>query len=136
MSVRFVSIEWVEAYHERLMELQGQQAMLMGDQGRAKLESAIARPQATVFGEDAFPSLAEKAAALLQAIAIAHAFTDGNKRAAAGAMLSFLALNSVPMTADEAALYDLVIAVTTGELREVEDIAARLRVLFAPHLDA
>lgn len=88
-----------------------------------------------MFGKDAFPSLAEKAAALVQAVVIAHAFTDGNKRAAVGAMLSFLELNGAPLSADENALYDFVIAVTTGELREVEDIAVQLPLLFAPRLD-
>lgn len=135
MSVRYVSIIWIVAYHEELMALQGHHATLMGSQGRAKLESALARPQASVFGEDAFPTLALKAAALMQAVAIAHPFTDGNKRAAAGAMLSFLELNGVPLTADEDALYNFVIAVTTGELREIEDIASEVRRLFAPHLD-
>jgi death-on-curing protein len=61
---------------------------------------------------------------------IAHPFLDGNKRAAVGAMLSFLELNGVPLVADEDPLYDFVIAVTTGELREVDEIAARIRELF------
>lgn len=131
----YPTIEWMAAYHEALMQAEEQTATLMGVQGRGKLESALARPQATVFGDDAFPSLAEKAAALLQAIVIAHPFTDGNKRAAAGAMLSLLSKNDVPLNADEDALYDFVIAATTGELREVDEIAAQLRLLFAPHLD-
>lgn len=45
-------------------------------------------------------------------------------------MLSFLELNGVELTADEDALYDLVVAVTTGELREVDEISARLHRLF------
>lgn len=131
----YPTIEWIAAYHEALMQAEQQTATLIGVQGRGRLESALARPQATVFGDDAFPSLAEKAAALLQAIVIAHPFTDGNKRAATGAMLSLLSKNDVPLNADEDALYDFVIAVTTGELREVDEIAAQLRLLFAPHLD-
>ena len=50
-------------------------------------------------------------------------------------MLLFLELNGVAAVPDLNALYDLVIAVTTGEMREVADIAASLRDLFAPHLD-
>ena len=46
-------------------------------------------------------------------------------------MLAFFELNGVSMPHDSDALYDLVIAVTTGELREVEEIAERLRGLFA-----
>lgn len=132
---RYLTAEELLAYHAELMALQGQQSLRMGEQGAAKLEAALSRPQASAFGEDAFSTLAEKAAALLQGIVIAHPFTDGNKRAAAGAMLAFLEMNGIPLVADQDALYDLVIAVTTGELREVDNIAARLRELFAPALD-
>jgi death-on-curing protein len=44
------------------------------------LESALARPQSTVFGEDAYPGLHEKAAALLHSLVSNHALIDGNKR--------------------------------------------------------
>lgn len=45
-------------------------------------------------------------------------------------MMAFLELNGTAMPDDSDHLYDLVIAVTTGELREVADIAERLRELF------
>ncbi len=45
-------------------------------------------------------------------------------------MLAFLRLNGVELSADEDALYEFVMAVTTGELREVEEMAARVRELF------
>lgn len=131
---RYVTLQQILAYHSELMALQGQQSLLMGDQGRNKLEAALARPQASAFGEDAFATMAGKAAALLQAVAIAHPFSDGNKRAATAAMLAFFELNGVPLEVDQDRLYDLVIAVTTGTLRETEEIAARLRELF-PGLD-
>lgn len=44
------------------------------------LGSAVARPQTTVFGQDAYPDLWSKAAALLQSIVNNHALIDGNKR--------------------------------------------------------
>ncbi len=126
----YVTLEQILAYHAELMLLQGQQSSLMGDQGRDKLEAALGRPRASAFGEDAFPTLAKKAGALLQAVAIAHPFSDGNKRAATAAMLAFLERNGVLLEAGQNRLYDLVIAVTTGTLRENADIAARLRELF------
>ena len=61
---------------------------------------------------------------------IAHPFMDGNKRAGLGAMLAFLEFNGVTRIPDLDALYDFVTAVTTGELREVPEIAARIRKLF------
>jgi death-on-curing protein len=62
---------------------------------RGLLESAVMRPQASAFGEDAYPTLAEKGAALLHSLALNHPFVDGNKRTATLAMLTFLELNGV-----------------------------------------
>jgi prophage maintenance system killer protein len=44
------------------------------------LDAAVHRPQASMFGEDAYPSLVEKAAALMHSIVCNHALVDGNKR--------------------------------------------------------
>jgi len=118
-------------YHRQLMLASGSNAALIAP---AKLEAALFRPQAEAFGEEAYPMLAEKAAVLLQGIVIAHPFMDGNKRIGVGTMLAFLESNGVPLTDREDELTDFVLQVTTGELREVEDMAARLRELFTPHL--
>lgn len=124
---RYITFDEVIAYHHSLM-LQNQQAAIL--LSKEKLEAAIARPQTEVFQEEAFTTLAEKAAVLLQSILIGHPFSDGNKRAGAAAMLAFLELNGATMPDDSDELYDFVIAVTTGELREVEDIATHVRKLF------
>ncbi len=129
---RYVTFDGLVAYHRGVMAKHGQSATLMWPE---KLQAAIERPKTEAFGEEAFSTLAEKAAVLLQSIVIGHPFMDGNKRAALGAMLAFLEFNGIPLDLDEDPLYDFVIAVTTGELCEVADIAARLRELFAPHLD-
>jgi death-on-curing protein len=91
------------------------------------LESAAARPRTSVFGEDAYPDLETKAAALLHSVACNHALIDGNKRLALAATLTFLGINGrrLVLTNDEA--YDLVMAVASGELTEVEAIAQRIR---------
>ncbi|WP_416564550.1 type II toxin-antitoxin system death-on-curing family toxin [Nocardia testacea] len=92
------------------------------------LESATARPQATVFGADAYPALWDKAAALLHSIAKNHPLIDGNKRLAITAGAVFLARNGVNIDGlNEELAYDLMIAVATGELEEVPDIAEQLR---------
>lgn len=90
------------------------------------LESAAARPHATAFGEDAYPSLHLKAAALLHSLARNHALVDGNKRLALAGTLAFLGVNGFRLPLDNDAAYDLVIAVATGELDDVADIARRL----------
>jgi death on curing protein len=91
------------------------------------LESAAARPRASAFGEDAYPDLLTKAAALLHSIARNHALVDGNKRLALAATIAFLGVNGrrLELTNDEA--YDLVMAVASGTTNEVVDIAAALR---------
>lgn len=92
------------------------------------LESAAARPRATVFGADAYPSLWDKAAALLHSIAKNHPLIDGNERLAIAAGAIFLARNGVNIDGlNEDLTYDLMIAVATGELDEVADIAEQLR---------
>ncbi|MEU1983833.1 Fic family protein [Nocardia sp. NPDC019395] len=92
------------------------------------LESATARPQATVFGIDAYPSLWDKATALLHSIARHRPLIDGNEQLAIAAGAVFLARNGVDIDGlDEDLTYDLMIAVATGELDEVADIAEQLR---------
>jgi death-on-curing protein len=127
MTWRYLTLEQVVELHHRAMIEDGRQAVLAAPE---KLESALNRPQAEAFGEEFYPTLAQKAAALLQGIVIAHPFVDGNKRAGLLAMLGLLSANGVDTLPDQDALYDLVIATTTGELREVDAIAARLRDLF------
>ena len=96
----------------------------VGDYGL--LESAIARPQATVFGEDAYSTLHEKAAALLQSLATNHALIDGNKRTAFVATALFYELNGYHVRGTEDELFDLMIAVATRALDNVQDIALQL----------
>jgi death-on-curing protein len=57
------------------------------------LESAMARPQVSAFGADAYPDIVSKAAALLHSLVLNHPFSDGNKRTGVLAMLVFIDLN-------------------------------------------
>ena len=91
------------------------------------LASAVARPQATAFGEDAYPDLWAKAAALLHSIVKDHPLVDGNKRLGWMAGAVFLEINGVPAsTATNDDVYDFVIEVAAGHL-EIAEIADRLR---------
>jgi death on curing protein len=92
------------------------------------LESAVARPQTTVFGRGAYDTVEEKAAALLHSIARNHALVDGNKRLALAGAIAFLGMNGWRLTLTNDEAYDLVMAVATGELDEVGAIAARLAI--------
>lgn len=90
------------------------------------LESAAMRPRTTVFGEDAYPSVLEKAAALVHSLAKNHALIDGNKRLSLAALLGFLGVNGLRLTLSNDDAYDFIIAITTDELDGVAAIAARL----------
>jgi death-on-curing protein len=70
-------------------------ALTVGDYGL--LDAAVARPQATVFGVDAYPDDFAKAAALLQSLGRNHAFMDGNERTAWAAAWTFLYINGVEL---------------------------------------
>lgn len=91
------------------------------------LESALARPQTTVFGADAYPDLHTKAAALLHSLARNHALVDGNKRLAWLATYVFLDINGHRVTATNDEVIEFVLAVAAGELDDVAAIAVRLR---------
>jgi death-on-curing protein len=90
------------------------------------LESALARPRTAVFGTDAYPTIHEKAAALLQSLVKNHALLDGNKRTGWVATRLFYGYNGYTFTAAEDDEFDLVIAVATDELDTVAKIADRL----------
>lgn len=92
------------------------------------LDSAAARPRSSAFGENAYPSLDLKAAALLHSIARNHALVDGNKRLAWLATVVFLDLNDQTPDLDDDAAFDLVMDAAQGTV-EVEEIAARLHVV-------
>jgi death-on-curing protein len=91
------------------------------------LESALARPRASVFGEDAYPDLHLKAAALLHSLARNHALVDGNKRLAWTACRTFLAINGQWIRAPEDDRFEFVIQVATGVLADLDKVADQLR---------
>ncbi|MGI8528279.1 MAG: type II toxin-antitoxin system death-on-curing family toxin [Geodermatophilaceae bacterium] len=91
------------------------------------LEAASGRPQATAFGQDAYPDLVTKAAALMHSLARNQALVDGNKRLALAGSLAFLGMNGQRLTLSNDEAYELVMAVATGSLDDVADIADVLR---------
>ena len=86
------------------------------------LASAAGRPQTSAFGEDAYPTLAEKAAALMHSVARNHALVDGNKRLAWSATRVFCLMNGRDIAFDIDEAEALVLAVARGEA-DVPDIA-------------
>ncbi|MBM3799337.1 MAG: type II toxin-antitoxin system death-on-curing family toxin [Actinobacteria bacterium] len=93
------------------------------------LGSAVARPQTSVFGGDAYPDVFSKAAALLQSIVNNHPLIDGNKRLGWLATAVFLELNDVQASkATNDDVYDFVIWVASSN-PDLDAIIPRLRTI-------
>jgi death on curing protein len=90
------------------------------------LASAAGRPQSSAFGEEAYPTFAGKAAALMHSLARNHALVDGNKRLAWAATRVFCLLNGhdLAFTVDDAE--EFVVAVAAGDL-DVADITTTIK---------
>ena len=81
------------------------------------LDSAINRPFQTFEGNDLYPSPIDKATALCESLIVNHPFADGNKRTGMLAMIGLLKEYQIEVTATENELYDLIISISTGELK-------------------
>lgn len=95
------------------------------------LASALARPEASMFGEDAYATLELKAAALFSSLAQNHPLIDGNKRLSLILTFSFIEINGFLLTFTNDEAFDLVLAVARSEL-ELDEIAERLASHMTP----
>jgi death-on-curing protein len=126
--VEYLTLEEVYLLHERLIQLTGGSSGLR-DPGL--LESAVARPQASFDGEDLYPDLWTKAAALMQSLIKNHPFVDGNKRTAVTATAVFLELNHHRLTANNDEVLRFAVQMAGGQA-ELEEIAAWLEAHSSP----
>lgn len=106
--MRYLTLEELVKAHGVLIEKYGGSS---GIRDHGLLESAIHRPQATVFGEDAYPDLFDKATAICHSFLFNHPFMDGNKRAAFVACHLTLLLNGWNLTSSSQETYDFLIDV-------------------------
>jgi death-on-curing protein len=110
---RFLSLEDVMALHTESIDRFGG---AHGVRDVGALESALALPRATMFGDLLHPTLAEQAAAYLFHLVANQAFLDGNKRTGLAAALVFLGINGVRVVAATGELADLALGVAKGEI--------------------
>jgi len=88
--MRYLSLQEIISLHSLLIAQSGGSS---GLRDRGALESAVAQPEASFDGEELYPDLASKAAALGHSLIQNHPFVDGNKRIGHAAMEVFLLLN-------------------------------------------
>jgi death on curing protein len=94
---------------------------------RHLLESAVGRPQQSAFGEDAYPDIHTKAAALMHSLAKNHAFVDGNKRTALLAGIGFYGLNGYVFKGSDIDIIHLMVDLATGTIDDIPTIAEYLK---------
>ena len=80
------------------------------------LESALARPQTSLFGEDAYPTLELKAAVMVESIILNHPMVDGNKRSSWLALNLFVEMNDFEIIATQDEVFDYVLDVANKRI--------------------
>ena len=111
--VVYLSLEQVEALHETQIDhYRGSPGL----RDRGALEAALARPAMTFGGEDLYPDVAAKAAALMHSLVMNHPYIDGNKRVGAHASLLFLLINGYQAEISVGELEEITMTVARGEL--------------------
>lgn len=105
---QFVPIDEVLRIHEVMLEVAGGKG---GVRDFSLLHSAVERPRATFGGEDLYPTIFSKAAALLQSLCMNHPFTDGNKRTSFESTKRFLWINGYHLRAKAIEAADFMVMV-------------------------
>ena len=111
--ILYLSIEQVEELHRIQIEIYGGS---VGCRDSGGLEAAVARPMMTFGGEDLYPDVAAKAAALMHSLVANHPFVDGNKRVGAHAAPVFIELNDWAATIAPQKLEDVTMEVARGNI--------------------
>lgn len=118
--MNYLTVEQVLFLHARLLEETGGSH---GVRDIALLDFAVARPQATFGGQDLYPDLFSKAAALMQSLIRNHPFVDGNKRTGIAAAALFLRQNGRRLTATNPELeaFTLYVAESGPNISEIAE---------------
>ena len=115
--MRYLSLQEVISLHSLLIAQSGGSS---GLRDRGALESAVAQPEATFGGEDLYPDLASKAAALGHSLIQNHPFVDGNKRIGHAALEVFLLLNGHEIDASVDEQEQIIIEVASGKVSRIQ----------------
>jgi death-on-curing protein len=112
--IRYLTLVEVLNLHRQIIEQSGG---ALGVRDLGALQSALAQPRMTFSGEDLYPTLADKAAAVGFSIIMNHPFVDGNKRTGHAAMETFLVLNGMEISASVDEQEQVILALASGNSR-------------------
>ncbi len=115
--IRYLILEEVLELHRLALEQSGG---LDGIIDAGAIDSALAQPQMKFGGQELYPTLAEKAAALGFSLVCNHPFVDGNKRVGHAAMETFLVLNGWEISAGVDEQEQLILQLAAGSLKRAE----------------
>lgn len=110
----------IKAIHDQIVEATGG---ALGVREPELLESIAAKPQTSYVGQELYPNVFAKAAALYEALCCYHVFIDGNKRTSAISMYRFLSINGYDLTASNQELELFTLSIATDHL-DISEIAA------------
>lgn len=119
-----ISIDEVEEIQKVLINTFGG---IHGVRDRSALDSALQRPFQTFNQVDLYPSILEKAAALLESILINHPFLDGNKRIGYTLLRLFLIKNDFDLSGSQEMKYNFIIEIASGKIK-YDDILSWLKL--------
>ena len=116
----------INSIKQQLMNL-GEATSLFGNERNDQLQSILANLEQTMFGEELYKSIAEKAANLLYMVIKDHPFSDGNKRIGSFLFLLYIQINKLPVKLDSIALTSLALLVAESQPSQ-KDLLIRLVV--------
>lgn len=121
--VKYITLDVVIAIHDDMVKRYGGS---FGIRDLGLIQSALARPQASFGGEDLYPTMLDKAAALFHSLIFNHAFIDGNKRTTVTTTARFLYTNNFELKATDKELIEFLLRVENKHL-SIEQIAEWLK---------
>lgn len=127
--MRYLTLEEVLALHRLVIERSGG---LDGLRDVGVLESALVQPRMSFEGQELYPELADKAAALGYSLVLNHPFLDGNKRVGHAAMETFLVLNGWELDAELDVQEQLMLRLASGQIQR-EEFASWVRAHLRRH---
>ncbi|BAZ42723.1 putative death on curing protein [Calothrix sp. NIES-4101] len=115
--IRYLTLDEVMSLHSRILKQSGGTE---GVRDLGSLESALVQPEMTFGGQDLYPTLIDKAAALGFSLVMNHPFVDGNKRTGHAAMETFLVMNNLEIFARVEEQELVILSLAAGSLDRKE----------------
>lgn len=124
----YLSLEQILESHQQIVSQSGGSH---GVRDMGAVESALAQPSMSYGGQDLYPTLIEKAAALGYSLVNNHAFVDGNKRIGHAAMAVFIRMNGFRISAPVDEQETFILRLASGEVSR-EELVEWLRGCVVP----